>query len=93
MARHPWWVGRRERQDDDGDNSTVARLPRPLDSKESFRSVQRSPGWTIPTADGTGEDRLGTLTIIAALAIGHYRGPRLTLTILIVVAAVTAVVA
>lgn len=46
----------------------------------------------LPFALGYGTGQLiasGTLTIIAALAIGHFRGYRLTLTILIVVAAVT----
>ncbi len=46
----------------------------------------------LPFALGYGTGQLiasGTLTIIAALTIGHFRGYRLTLTILIVVAAVT----
>jgi VIT1/CCC1 family predicted Fe2+/Mn2+ transporter len=46
----------------------------------------------LPFALGYGTGQLiasATLTIAAALAIGHYRGYRLTLTILLVVAAVT----
>jgi VIT1/CCC1 family predicted Fe2+/Mn2+ transporter len=46
----------------------------------------------LPFAFGYGTGQLiasGTLTIVAALTIGHFRGYRLTLTILIVVAAVT----
>lgn len=46
----------------------------------------------LPFALGYGTGQLiasGMLTVIAALTIGHFRGYRLTLTILIVVAAVT----
>jgi VIT1/CCC1 family predicted Fe2+/Mn2+ transporter len=46
----------------------------------------------LPFALGYGTAQLiasGTLTVAAALTIGHYRGYRLTLSILVVVAAVT----
>ncbi|MDQ2759907.1 MAG: VIT1/CCC1 transporter family protein [Actinomycetota bacterium] len=46
----------------------------------------------LPFALGYGAEQLagsGTLTIAAALVIGHYRGYRLTLSILTVVAALT----
>jgi VIT1/CCC1 family predicted Fe2+/Mn2+ transporter len=46
----------------------------------------------LPFAFGDGTSQLvacGALTLTAALTIGHYRGYRLTLTILTVVAAVT----